>query len=154
MAKLRRIKSSDKIRNPKTRKLIKSSAENFIDPKTKKIYSRRQAGKILGKPLKKPVKNRQYEARGGQLRYLRLRDDFIDKQKQKGIKLKPRAAGQNEKFIKLLSELKRGGKLKAQGKNVEGNKLILRALKRTTRRDGISDVIIPGESPKRGESDE
>lgn len=146
--KLRKIKTKDKIRNPKTRKLIKSTAGAYYDSKTKTVYSRRQRDKLVKGISYKPPVNRQYKARGKQLMYLRLRDDFIDKQKTKGKKITVGEAQRSKELKSIVDDLKLGAKLRKQGKKTEAQKVLLRALKKTTRRDGIADTVLVGESPK------
>lgn len=129
---------------------IPGSARRYRDIKTGKEYSRHAATKILKqqgkiKPLPKVTKSGK--PRVSSKVYISLRNDYIAKLQQKGKFISVRAAMQSQELKDIQKMLKDGAKLKKQGKKVEGNKLIIKALKMTTRRDGVADFINPGESP-------
>jgi hypothetical protein len=141
MAVFQRIQSTDKIRDPKTKRLLKSSQERYRDIETGKIVSRRQRDKI-SKAIPKDVRIRHKQS------FDTLRKSYVAKQAQKGKIITIRKSGLSDEFTKIVKDLKKGAKLKREGKTAEGNTLIRRALQKTTRRDGISRDIPPGESPK------
>lgn len=131
---------------------IPGKARRYRDSKSGKEYSRRQAEKIIGRQPRKnhiAVKNKID-------RYYHLLDDYIEKQIQQGKMTRTKKGGtkglrgkarESDEMKNILKDLKEGAKLKGKGKIKEGNKKILKALKKTTRRDGIDDKVIPGESP-------
>lgn len=110
-----------------------------------KKYNRYQFEKKFGR--KKATYNLA-EYRGHLARYYALIRDFRAKKELKGIKLSQREAMQHPEMKQLLKDLHKGMLLKEAGKTKEGNRLLLKALKKTTRRDGIPDNIPVGESPK------
>lgn len=147
MAVFTRIKSEDKVRIPGSRRHIKTSAERYRDAETGKIYTRRQRDK-LAKSIPKTTRVHYRN------KYELLRESYIAKQAQKGNKITKRQAGLGPTLTKIIKDLDKGARLRKQGKKEQGDTLIRRALQKTTRRDGIQRDIIPGESPKAGQSGE
>lgn len=152
MSVFQRIYTHDKIRDKKTRKLIKTTQERYKNVETGKIVTRRQrdaAVKVIPRLVRKSLKNQNNS----------LLKSFIEKQKEKtGKKMTLRQANLSDKYTSVVKKLRRGAKLKREGlddtgedgrdyqKVAKGNKLIREALEETTRRDKISPEIIPGES--------
>lgn len=128
---------------PKRRKPILPRIR--IKFKQKKRNKKRVVKKVI---VKRPKANlRAFQ--GHIARYHSLVRDFQEKRKkQRKKKLSYRDAMQSSEMKQLLKDLHKGARLKAQGKISEGNALLLKALKKTTRRDGVPDNIPVGESPK------
>lgn len=124
-------------------------ARRFKDIKTGRTISRRQAEKFR---TRTPRPNRA-KVVGTFHRTVAIRRDYIAKRTQRGVKLSVRDAVASPTYQKILADLKRGAQLRAQGKEAEAQVYLLRALKKTTRRDGIKDTIPVGESPKAGDSE-
>ena len=119
-----------------------------IDPKTGKALSRYSYEKLYGR---KTTRKNARQVTNKFKRYIELRDSYLDKQNAKRIKkgLKPltkRQAMQSDELKQMVVDLHRGKALKKRGKAAEGNKLLLKALKKTARRDGIPDNIPVGET--------
>ena len=143
MAVFQRIRTSDKIRDSKTRKIIKSSAQRYRNVETGRIVSKRQRDKAVKAAKENPYTLKTYENR-----YNSLLRDYIAKQAQQGKASDVRKAQLSKDFTQLLRDLKKSEQLRAKGKNAEANDLIKKALEKTTRRDGIDPSVIIGESPK------
>lgn len=116
-----------------------------------------------------PKKNLR-EFRGNIARYHSLVRDYIEKQDKKFKRNKyiiltfkdkrgrlrakkyrkynKRLIMQSEDMKQLVKDLHRGRLLKERGLHKEGNRVLLNALKKTSRRDGIPDNVPVGESPK------
>ena len=123
-----------------------------IDPKTGKALSRYSYEKLYGR---KTTRQNARQVTNKFKRYIELRDSYIEKQnakrKKKGLKpLTKREAMQSEELKQMVVDLHMGKRLKKRGKTAEGNKLLLKALKKTTRRDGIPDNIPVGETATQG----
>lgn len=106
-----------------------------------KKYSKYQYHKKFGKLIQQGK-----QQRGNLGRYYSLLRDFMDKQESKGNKLTRKEAMNHPDMHRILVDLYHGMLLNQEGE--DGNKYLLKALKRTTRRDGIPDNIPVGESPK------
>lgn len=146
----RRIKDSDKIKDKKTRRLIKSSQRKYIDEKGK-IYTRQEVEKIRGR--KKRTGKYRTTKKGGV--YDSLVKDYIKKKAREGVIIKNKDARQSQELKEIIKALKEGAALKSKGeaKNnpasvIRGSQKIIDALKKVGRRDGVPDFVIPGESPK------
>lgn len=123
-----------------------------VDPKTGKALSRYSYEKKYGR---KTTRQNVRTITNKFHRYIDLRDSFIDKQNAKRIKkgLKPlskREAMASDELKQMIADLHKGQKLKRAGKIKEGNKLMLKALKKTSRRDGVPDNIPVGETATQG----
>lgn len=142
MAVFQRILSSDKIRDRKTGRLIKSSAERYKNVETGKIVSRRQRDKQV-KAIPKIIRvsmTRQNDA---------LVQSYMDKLAQKGKTITKRKANLSPAYTGIVRDLRRGAKLRRSAKpedRFKGNELIREALEKTTRRDKVALDIVPGES--------
>ena len=149
MAILQRILTKDKIRDKKTRRIIKSSQERYKNVETGEIISRRQRDKLVREATKKFAKKyvSYTEVAKGE-RYNALLRDYQAKQRQYGNILTKRDVQVSNEFTQLLKDLEKGRLLKNQGKIAQGNKLIIRALEKTDRRDNIGHDTPPGESPQ------
>ena len=90
---------------------VKGSARQYIDPKTKKKYSRRQFDK--GR-VKKPRKNAPEISRKYQ-KYLTIRDVYISAQAKKGKYISKRAAMNDEKLKKYIKDLHTKGTINSPG---------------------------------------
>lgn len=143
---------SAKIKRQRTKKVelvrIKGSARRYKDINTGVEYSRHAATKILKKQGKIKPRIQSYKSVSKFKMYLGLRDDYIAKKLQEGKSISVRQAMQSDELKNIVKDLQKGYRLKQQGKISEGNKMMLKALKKTTRRNGIPDSIPVGESPK------
>lgn len=143
MPTFRRIKTSDKIKDKKTRRIIKSTARRYIDEDTGKIYTRRQLEKVRKPKTRFNLPKSKRTTKGGV--YHSLVRDYAKKQK-----LTFKQAQRKPEFRQVIKDLERGAELRKTGKKFEGDQLIKKALEKTTRRDFVSEFITPGESPDAG----
>lgn len=121
---------------------------NFKHKKQRKKIIRKKTRQIKKPIIKRPKANIR-EFRGHISRYHSLVRDYQEKRKkQRKKKLSYREAMQTDEMKQIVKDLHRGRLLKERGKEKEGNALLLKALKKTTRRDGVPDNIPVGESPK------
>ena len=109
----------------------------------------------IGKKISASLKGKK-QSRATKLKlklYRGLVHDYIDKQKQLGHKISYKEAVQSDDMRGIVRDLKEGARLKTAGNTSAGNNLIINALEKTTRRDGIAHEVPPGESPHvRGEA--
>lgn len=90
---------SDTVRN--RLKKIPGTSRRYVDPKTKKTYSRRQFEKGRIRPPRKnaPDITRKFS------KYISIRDVYISSQARKGSKLTKRQAMDNKEFKQLIRDL-------------------------------------------------
>lgn len=118
-----------------------------IDPKTGKPLSRYSYEKNYGRGTRKNARQISNKFK----LYISLRDDYIEKYNAKHkTKLTKRAAMQSAELRQIVSDLHLGRLLKKRGKNKQANAIMLKALKKAGRRDGVPDNIPVGETPQQG----
>jgi len=118
-------------------------SRRYVDVETGATYSRRQRDIIVGR---KPSDKRASSAQKTK-RYYELLDSFIDKQIEEG-KYKPNEKARDKKRG-LRKQARESKEMKQIVKDLKSKDpfMKLRALKQTTRRDGVPDTIPVGETP-------